>query len=309
MSLYLPLNPERYHPDPREPVDRWFQTASASNVRTTMEIVADLVGPACSAVVDPFAGGGSSATAARLMDLPFFGIEIDPVLACVSLAKSRATVGHARILQRLPPIRDLESLLSVLALLPTCASADEVAVASCLAVVLALRASRGTPLGYQEITGDLACHRRPAATGRLVCADATVPASWRDLPVPQEDAVLYTSPQFGRRSPLLGAPPRLTATARGVLASVGGDHGRSTTPEDSGFAGTTVAMLRQAAAVMRRATVVIEHEPDDDGHNATEETLERTAAALPGRVHNARFIFCGQFTWRGPLSLIVFDLR
>ncbi|MFB7459179.1 MULTISPECIES: hypothetical protein [unclassified Streptomyces] len=309
MSLSLPLDAERYHPDPREPVDRWFQTASASNVRTTMAVVADLVGPSCSAVVDPFAGGGSSATAARLMNLPFFGIETDPVLACVSLTKSRATVRHARMLRRLPPIHDVKDLLSVLAMLPACGSAEEVAVASCLAVVLALRASRGTPLGYEEITGDLARHRPPAATGRLVCADATAPAGWRDLPVPKEGAVLYTSPQFGRRSPLLGAPPRLTASARDVLAAAEAAHGREAAPEDSGFAGTTVAMLRQAASMMRRATVVVEHEPDDDGHDATEETLERAAAALPGRVYDARVIACGQFTWRGPLSLIVFDLR
>ncbi|GAX57099.1 hypothetical protein [Streptomyces olivochromogenes] len=309
MTVSLPLDAERYHPDPREPVDRWFQTASASNVRTTMAVVTDLVGPSCGAVVDPFAGGGSSAAAARLMNLPFFGIEIDPVLACVSLAKSRATVRHARMLRRLPPIHDVKGLLSVLAMLPACGSADEVTVASCLAVVLALRASRGTPLGYEEVTGDLARHRPPAATGRLVCADATAPAGWRDLPVPKEGAVLYTSPQFGRRSPLLGAPPRLTASARDVLAAAEADHGREAAPRDSGFAATTAAMLRQAAAMMRRATVVIEHEPDDDGHDATQEALEQIAAALPGRVHDARVIVCGQFTWRGPLSLIVFDLR
>ncbi|OAR25180.1 hypothetical protein A8W25_05870 [Streptomyces sp. ERV7] len=305
----LPLDAERYHPDPREPVDRWFQTASASNVRTTMAVVADLVGPSCRAVVDPFAGGGSSAMAARLMDLPFFGIEIDPVLACVSLAKSRATVRHARILRRLPPIRDPESLLPVLAMLPAYASADEVAVASCLAVVLALRASRGTPLGYEDVTGDLARLRPPAATGRVVCADATAPVGWRGLAVPKAGIVLYTSPQFGRRSPLLGAPPRLTASARDVLAAAEADQGRKAAPKDSGFAATTVAMLRQAAAMTRRATVIIEHEPDDDGHDATREVLEQAAAALPGRVHDARVIVCGQFTWRGPLSLIVFELR
>ena len=309
MPLSLPLDAERYHPDPREPVDRWFQTASASNVRTTMEVVADLVGPSCSAVVDPFAGGGSSATAARLMNLPFFGIEIDPVLACVSLAKSRATAGHARMLRRLPPIRDLKSLLSVLAMLPVCGSADEVTVASCLAIVLALRASRGTPLGYEEVASDLTRHRPPAATGQLVCADARAPAGWRALQVPTKGAVLYTSPQFGRRSPLLGAPPQLTAAARDILAAAHADHGRETTLENAGFTATTVATLRQSAMMMQRATVVIEHEPDDDGHDATEEVLEQAAAALPGRVYDARVIICGQFTWRGPLSLIVFDLR
>ncbi|MFJ7182260.1 hypothetical protein ACIQXA_39260 [Streptomyces massasporeus] len=309
MPLSLPLNAERYYPDPREPVDRWFQTASASNVRTTMEVVTDLVGPSCKAIVDPFAGGGSSATAARLMNLPFFGIEIDPVLACVSLAKSRATVDHARMLRRLPPIHDLKSLMSVLAMLPVCDSTDEVTVASCLAIVLALRTSRGTPLDYEEVADDLTHHRPPAATGQLVCADATAPESWRALQVPTEGAVLYTSPQFGRRSPLLGAPPQLTASARDILAAAHADHGRQTTPEDAGFTATTVATLRQSAMTMQRATVVIEHEPDDDGHDATEEVLEHAAAALPGRVYDARVITCGQFTWRGPLSLIVLDLR
>lgn len=309
MPLSLPLDVERYHPDPREPVDRWFQTASASNVRTTMEIVADLVGPSCRALVDPFAGGGSSATAARLMNLPFFGIEIDPVLACVSLAKSQATVGHAQMLRRLPPIRDLKSLLSVLTMLPACGSADEVTVASCLAIVLALRASRGTPLGYEEVADDLTRHRPPAATGQLVCADATAPAGWRALQVPTEGAVLYTSPQFGRRSPVLRAPPQLTASARGILAATHADHRWKTTPKDAGYTATTVATLCQSATMIQRATVIIEHEPDDDGQDATEEVLEQAATALPGRVHDARVIICGQFTWRGPLSLIVFDLR
>ncbi|MEE4543045.1 hypothetical protein V2S66_13840 [Streptomyces sp. V4-01] len=309
MALSLPLDAERYHPDPREPVDRWFQAASASNVRTTTAVVADLVGPSCGAVVDPFAGGGSSAAAARLMGLPFFGIEIDPVLACVSMAKSRATVRHARMLQGLPPIRDLDSLHPVLAMLSTCGGADEVTVASCLAVVLALRASRGAPLGYVEVADDLARRPPSAAAGRLVCADATASEGWRDLSVPQEHAVLYTSPQFGRRSPLLGAPAGLTVAARGILTTAGTDHDRAAAPQDAGFAGTTVAMLRQAASRMRRATVVIEHEPDDEGHDATQEVLEQAAAALPGRVHGARVIACGQFTWRGPLSLIVFDLR
>ncbi|WUH95239.1 site-specific DNA-methyltransferase [Streptomyces sp. NBC_00433] len=307
--MSLPLDAERYHPDPREPVDRWFQTASASNVRTTTAVVADLVSPPCSALVDPFAGGGSSAMAARLMNLPFFGIEIDPVLACVALAKSRATVRHARLLRHLPPVHDLDSLLSVLEALPGCGTADDVAVASCLAVVMGLRASRGSPLGHAEVTGDLVRHQPPAASGRLLCADATAPSGWLDLPIPEEGAVLYTSPQFGQRSPLLDAPPRLVTAARGALAAAGADRGPAAAQPDAGFAETTVAMLSRAAAKVRRATVVIEHEPDDDGRDATGEVLEHAAAAIPGRVHDARVIVCGQFTWRGPLSLIVFDLR
>ncbi|MET9107449.1 hypothetical protein [Streptomyces zhihengii] len=309
MSLSLPLDAERYYPDRREPVDRWFQTASASNVRTTIEVIAELAGPTCSAVVDPFAGGGSSAVAARLMNLPFHGIELDPVLACVSLAKSRATTGHAELLRRLPPIHDLESLRSVLTALPLLAGADDAAVASCLAVVLALRASRDSPLSHEDIVGDLVRHRPPRPNSRLASADATTLVPWGPLHVPEEGAVLYTSPQFGHRSPLLDAPPRLYAAARKVLTATGAFHGRQTAPRDAGFVGTSVSMLRQAAAMMRSATVVIEHEPDDAGHDATEETLERAAAALPGRIHGPRVIVCGEFTWRGPLSLVVFDLR
>ncbi len=307
-QLRISLDHRRYHPDREEPVDRWFQAANASNARTTVDIVRHVVRDPPGFIVDPFAGGGSTATAARILRLPFFGIETDPVLTCVSLAKAEGRTRHARLFAGLPEVYEPERLAQALADISIhCAQAD-VPVVSALAILASLRGTRGGQLASDELTVDLAIHEVAAPVGRIVRGDATSSASWEALHLADENAVLYTSPPFGESSPVLNAPAPLTDAARHVLESAGIDTLAEAEPQFTSYAETTVGMLHKAAEWLRHATLIIEHEPADDGMDSTEAVVERTRAELSGIVHHPQVIGCGEFSWRGPLSLIVFDL-
>jgi hypothetical protein len=307
-QLPIPLDHRRYHPDRDEPVDRWFQTANASNARTTVDIVKRVVREPPTFVIDPFAGGGSTASAARILGLPFFGIEIDPVLACVSLAKAEGRTRHVRLLEGFPGVYDSTRLTKALADISIhCAPAD-VPVVSALAILARLRTMRHGWLGTDELASDLAIRETVAPVGKIVRGDATSGASWEALHLPDSSAVLYCSPPFGETSPVLDAPTSLTAAARDVLAAAGADTLENTEKQFTSYAETTIGMLYRAAERLRHATLVIEHEPADDGLDSTEAVVERTRAELSGIVHRPRVVVCGEFSWRGPLSLIIFDL-
>src|SRR5204863_8392582 len=76
------------------------QAANSSNVRNTIKMIEDMCvrygHPTPVRLVDPFAGAGSTAVAARIMGIGFFGIEIDPVLACIATAKVSARLPRRR---------------------------------------------------------------------------------------------------------------------------------------------------------------------------------------------------------------------
>ncbi len=305
----MPLDDARYHPDPGEPVDRWFQAANASNARTTVHIVENVVREPPTVVIDPFAGGGSTASAARILRLPFYGIETDPVLACVSLAKAEGHTRHADLLAAFSGVHDPEGLAPALAEIRARCAPWDVPVVSAMAILAGLRAARNDRLTPGELGGDLTIHEVATPAGRIVRGDAGDGAAWKVLGIPPVGAVMYTSPPFDRTSPVLDAPEYLTAEAREVLGAGCVDTLGETVPKFDGYTNTTVGMLHWAAEHLHRATLVIEHEPDDDGVDSTTAVVERVRAELSDVVHNPRIVRCGEFSRRGMLSLMIFDFR
>ncbi|MFI1563189.1 hypothetical protein ACH4ZX_08990 [Streptomyces sp. NPDC020490] len=286
----LPGSLTDYLPDPFEPVDRWFQARNASNVRTTVRIVQDLC-PGADLFVDPLAGGGSSACAARLLGVSFFGLELDPVLACVSLAKSTATARHARAdpLWRVTPDQD-----------------DP--VASCLDVTRRLSAGTDRPVSRADMLDDLE-RNAPAPTLPLVLwADATQPDVWDELHAEARHAVLYTSPPFGLSSPRPQASPELYADAVTALASAEAARAESGPAKFASYEELAADVVVNAARRLGHVTAVLEHEPADDGSDARESTVRLLLDSLGNRVKSLRILECGAYSRRGMFSLIVCEV-
>ncbi len=288
----LPGSLTAYLPDPTEPVDRWFQARNASNVRTTVRIVRDLC-PDADLLVDPLAGGGSSACAARLLGLPFFGVELDPVLACVCAAKSTATASHARALVRgeeagaEPPV-------------------------SLLSVALRLSACSDRPTSATDALHDLESGYPAPADASVFWADAAAPAVWRELEGQAgraKHAVLYTSPPFGLSSPRPEVSEELQADAVSALRSAGLDLAHGGPGEFASYAKIATSAVVNAVRGLGRATVILEHEPNDDGFDAREATGRLLADALGARMQRLRFLECGSYSRRGLFSLIVCEVR
>jgi hypothetical protein len=273
-----------YLPDPNEPIDRWFQARNASNVRTTVRIVRDLC-PAADLFVDPLAGGGSSACAARLLGLPFFGVELDPLLACVCLAKSVAESDHARAVPaRVDPDRP---------------------VASCLSVTRRLSASTEHPVSDHDILTDLEGSPYPSTESRVLWGDASQAALWDELHVDARRAVLYTSPPFGLSSPRPQAPPEIRTEAELALKAAKAARSGTGPGPFASYDQIASAVVLQAAQRLRRLTVILEHEPADDGSDARFLTIRRLNDVLGSRLRDVRILECGAYSARGMFSLIV----
>jgi hypothetical protein len=267
----LPQDEAAYLPDPQEPLDRWFQAGNASNADTIVAIARDLDVTHADIVVDPFVGGGSCAVAARLMGLPFFGIELDPILACATLAKTISTPKHAKALRLVPDVTDSDSLARALrAIRARCAPGDVLPL-SCLAVVRCLRAEYGRPLPVTDIVDDLRRGAPAAPAGRIVCGDATGKESWNALgDLRDRHALVYTSPPFGVVSPRIRPSSALDAAARGVLRRAGLAMRPGLPARFDAYRDIAMGMLAQATEALGRASVIVEHEPADDGSDARE---------------------------------------
>lgn len=305
----MPLTDGQYFPDPSEPVDRWFQADNASNPRTTAHLIMSISRERPGLIIDPFCGSGSTASAARLLGLPFYGIEADPVLACTSLAKAWGRAQHAALLPASPDAHTSAGLVPALKQIRRSCGPADARVASAMAVLAAFRGTRNRRLDAAEIAGDLAAWPGPVPGGQIIRGDALSAASWERLSLPRTSAVMYTSPPFGMTSPVIHPPAYVTAAAGAVLAAFNADVLGAEVPEFLGFAETAVGMLRQAAAYFTRGTLIVEHEPDDLGVDSTAAVVDALAAEFPGVIHSLRIMRCGAFSRRGMLSLIICDVR
>jgi len=306
----LPQDRAAYLPDPDEPLDRWFQAGNASNADTIVAIARDLDVRNADIVVDPFVGGGSCAVAARLMGLPFFGIELDPILACATLAKTLCTPEHAAALTSVPDVTAGADLARALKAIRARCAPEDVLPVSCLAVVRGLRAEAGSPLPVADVVDDL---RRgtPAARppGRVVCGDATGKESWNALgDLRGSHALVYTSPPFGVVSPRVAASSALDTAARGVLRRAGLAMRPGLPATFDAYRDIAMGMLAQATEALARATVIVEHEPADDGSDARLGLAEDVRVRFGDRVRDLRILESQAFSWRGPLSFVVFEL-
>ncbi|MER6539095.1 hypothetical protein ABT215_35985 [Streptomyces sp900105755] len=247
--------------------------------------------PEADLFVDPLAGGGSSACAARLLGLSFFGLELDPILACVCLAKSTAIADHARVLP------------------PSATPSHDEPVVSCLAVTRRLSAGTDHPVSSAAMLADLE-RDAPAPTLPLVLwADATQATVWDELHVEAQHAVLYTSPPFGINSPRPQAPSELYADAVTALASAEAARASAGPDTFASYEEIATSVVVHAARKLGRATVILEHEPADDGSDARGSTARLLLDSLGDRVESLRILECGAYSPRGQFSLIVCEVR
>lgn len=305
----MPLTEAQYYPDPSEPVDRWFQSDNASNPRTTANLITSIGRKRPGLIIDPFCGSGSTASAARLLGLPFYGIEVNPVLACTSLAKAWGRAQHGAVLSALPDVWTPDGLTLALEQIQRSCVPEDAQVACAMAALAAFRSTQNRRLGAAEIVGDLAVWPDPVPGGQIIRGDALNGSSWKQLNLPRTGAVMYTSPPFGVSSPVINPPAYVTAAADEVLAAFNMDVLGEEVPEFLGYADTALGMLRQAAAYLTHGTLIVEHEPDDLGVDSTAAVVDAVAAEFRGIIHTRHILRCGAFSRRGTLSLIIFDLR
>lgn len=293
-SYHRPGRLDEYLPSADEPIDRWFQAANASNVRTTMAIIADLCPRPPAFIVDPFAGSGSAAVVSRLLDVPFYGIELDPVLACVTIAKALARSEH---------LHDDEYQHS---------DPRDALVTDCLAFLDEIPGSSATPAVFRQ---DLTTNEPPAhAATAVVHGDASAAETWTHVVPRSGPGVLYTSPPFGPSSPRVQVGDEVRERARALLekhevsqepesACPAGDGDRPAPP--SGYADLVVAVLRQARR-LGPLTAIIEHEPPDDGRDDRAEIAARIVSDTDAEL--AAVLETQAFSRRGPLSLFLCEL-
>jgi len=262
-SYGLPGSLAEYLPDASEPIDRWYQAANSSNVRTTWAIISDLCADRRpTALLDPFAGAGSLAVVARLAGIPFFGIELDPLLACVTAAKALATGGPSEG-TRGNLVQDCLDIVGQM-------SAGQVSAvgqmsagqASAVGQMSAGQVSAAQGAAEQNrFAADLAFAPEPSGQNRVVWGDATDPAAWRPLSEGYEFPVLYTSPPFGGGPLRRPASEPLRFAAEKVLTAMGMRHGRIPDGAFGSYADLVIGMVRNAAKALPAGLIVIDPPP------------------------------------------------
>jgi hypothetical protein len=292
-----------YLPDALEPIDRWLQAANSSNVRTTRAIIEDLCPEQASALVDPFAGVGSSASTARLMGIPFFGIEYAPAAAVVALAKATATIDDARALETLPPVRPHDEATDWMDL-------GHVGAGAVLRLVQEAVAATGGTLATTTLIEDLERSRPPAPSGTVTAGDATAETSWSTWSAPGH-AVIYTSPPFGESSPQLAFPAYIHRASRDLLTLAGLSCSAPSTADIqfATYEHLVLGMMRQAIEHLSSATVIIEHEAGDDGTDRRHMVARALEDDFGHAVTDVRILETGAFSRRGLLSFIVCEIK
>ncbi|GAB2603915.1 hypothetical protein Aab01nite_47640 [Paractinoplanes abujensis] len=308
-TLNTQIDSRGYDPDPSEPVDRWFQAKNASNARTTADILSKLrtAGPAV--VIDPFCGGGSTAAAARILGLDFFGIERDPLLACVTLAKATAQFRHVPLLPPLAAAGQTGWLTSALTDIADRIDPADAVVVSALAVLAAVRAAHGRTAHASMFATDLEIAPPRSSTVRVVCGDATDPQAWRALNPAATPALVYTSPPFGPTSPTVTAPAEVRTAASAVLERVGAMVGQPTGSAPRPFTELTVGMLRRLTEHVHHGRLVIEHEPDDVQADSTGPLVDAIQQHLSPALHTPGIDRYEAFSARGTFTLISYRVR
>jgi hypothetical protein len=305
---HLPGERHPYLPDPAEPIDRWFQAANASNARTTATIIRDLAPLATDLIIDPFAGGGSIAATARGIGVRFLGIELDPVLACVCVAKSRTTADHAGRFASYSCPRSPEDLAELIEAINGENPPNDALALSCLALLSYVRASTGVPLTPTEIATDIEVSKAPHSDNRVLQGDCTSAVSWSRVPSASH-AVIYTSPPFGDVSPRLTVPAPVRELATEIIGASADPSAATGETSFGSYQDLTMGMLRQAIAHLNQATVIIEHEPADDGYDAREALVKEITTEFGDTVTAVRVLESKAFSWRGVFSLIACELR
>jgi len=287
----VPATIDDYLPDRREPIDRWYQAENSSNVRTTLHIIAELAPARPSLILDPFAGAGSAAVAARSLGVPFFGVDADPILTCVTIAKTFATGEHiAGLLDR-----------------PRLAVDTDDVVLNCLNLIRRIRAANQRPLDLADMATDLVDAGAPHPQSQVFWGDATNRASWSAVPVVAGRKLIYCSPPFGVSSPRPVAPPSLVEDARRIL--IAADRCRVERPptEFGSYSDLAAGMLRQAREHLDVATVIMEYEPPDSKVDRRMKIARRLRQEIGADIDQ---VFVTQaFSARGELSLIRGELR
>ncbi|MGX4692339.1 hypothetical protein [Streptomyces sp. JNUCC 63] len=260
-----PSTLQEYLPDLTRPVERWYNRPNSGNVTTAMLTILDLSGQHPTAIVDPFCGAGCSAVVARRLGVPFFGIERDPVLACVADAKATARLGLLHRIRRDPDIATPQGLLTFCQGLainrekPT----DDMRTAA-LAALMCLTREEGMPISLDDMEADLAESRAQesgiVAEGRVFCGDCREEPAWDGIPFDMCDAVVFTSPPFYRTGIPLNVPEPLRAAASILFPD------RTPSPalhEGLCYSDNVVGMLHRLARRLESGWILLEHEPGD----------------------------------------------
>ncbi|MEU1847923.1 hypothetical protein ABZ499_01240 [Streptomyces sp. NPDC019990] len=243
-----------YHPDAHEAIERWFTMPNTGNSRAVADIIEDLVPMRPAAVVDPFCGAGSTALAARRLGIPFVGVETDPVLACVSTAKSLCGPDDGQALLELP-------------------EADESPALRCLRLVHRLQhLPGGGRLSAQMITEDLSRGAPHVPGSMVVRGDSTVRATWEKLTLPDGELVIFTSPPFFDDWTGPEVPPQVRVEAESLLA---GGVTQDSYPAARGYGDLLVGALRAAQTVVPHCTAIVEHEPGSGPPDRLLEVADR----------------------------------
>ncbi|HUJ07223.1 MAG TPA: hypothetical protein VLX31_14035 [Streptosporangiaceae bacterium] len=290
-----------YNPDAEDPVDRWLQTKYSTNSLTTACVIWDIFGAVPDVIVDPFCGAGSAGLAARRLGASFYGVELDPILAAVTLAKttlSAADIARAE------------------ALLPEWITVDWLLKNPIPSRVLALAligVSGVRPQGRHRedllamLRSDLGREHLPAISSTVRCGDSRRDGTWAEAPR-GEGTVIFTSPPFG---PVAAKPwdksagdPKMRSLRRLVAKRVFGAGDRYS-PElvRTSKRWATAAILRSALAACQRAcgdfTAIIEFQDQCQWQSQVERSsLAGTVGALdrmPG-VEVRGIIDTGNFT-------------
>jgi hypothetical protein len=117
--------------------------------------------------------------------------------------------------------------------------------------------------------------------------------------------VLYTSPPFGLSSPRPQAPPEIRTEAELALKAAKAARSGTGPGPFASYDQIASAVVLQAAQRLRRLTVILEHEPADDGSDARFLTIRRLNDVLGSRLRDVRILECGAYSARGMFSLIV----
>jgi hypothetical protein len=186
-----PNSARQYYPDAEDPIDKWLQTDASANAATIVRIIQDIHGGVPDVVVDPFCGAGSSGLAARRMGIPFFGIELDPILAGVSLAKATLSPADVLLAQEYLPVQlSHDWLLNQIGALPA-----RVAALALLAIAnKRLRNLRSDEL-LRQLSAGLHGERPPVVSAAINCGDCRLASAWARVPQKSE-MVIFTSPPF-----------------------------------------------------------------------------------------------------------------